>query len=157
MNCAKWQEGIALDADGEAVEGMRRHLEECAACAAFRVEMRLDLEALRSLRDEEIDAAHFTAVRARVMAELERPHATWRRWAWISAVAAVLVAVAVGWPGREAKIADPPRRMALIPSAPLVVTGRQAPPVRVRHGKRESLVVRLQTSDPNIVIYWIAD
>jgi hypothetical protein len=156
MNCAAWEERIALHAGGDAVEGVETHLAECRECTAFWQEMRESVEALRSLPGEELDNAHYTAVRARVMAELERPRAAWRRLAWIAGVAA-LVIVALGWPRREMAIPDPPRIMAAIPSAPLVMTARRASVVKVRRERREPLVVKLQTSDPNIVIYWIAD
>lgn len=171
MNCAEWQERIALHAGGDPAEGVEGHLAECAECQAFRAEMRESLEALRSLQGEEIDAAHYTAVRARVMAELEHPRAAlWWRLAWIMGL---VLAVALGWPRREVRVPDPPRVMAAIPKAPLAYARRSDRPVAPARGagnnrgsarqqamvtdKRAPLTVKLQTSDPNIVIYWIAD
>jgi hypothetical protein len=158
MNCAEWQERIVLHAGGERADGVEAHLAECAECRVFWSEMRESVEDLRSLHGEEIDAAHYTAVRARVMGEIERSHAVWRRLAWISGVAALVMA-AILWPRRETPVAVVPRMVAAIPSAPLVMAkhaskaNRPAPETR----RREPLTVRLETSDPNIVIYWIAD
>ena len=60
-----------------------------------------------------------------------------------------------------------PRMVAVIPSAPLggsrnanQVVRQHVAKVRqekIRQEKRAPLMVQMQTSDPNIVIYWIAD
>jgi hypothetical protein len=156
-NCAEWQERIALYAGGDAAEGVEGHLAECAACQEFWSEMRESVEALRSLEGDVPDPAHFAAVRARVIGEIEQSRQVWRRLAWISGVAAMLLAMLL-WP-RERVVPNPPRMMAAIPGAPLVVSARQVdllPPPR-QHERRAPITVRLQTPDPNIVIYWIAD
>lgn len=169
MNCAEWQERIALHAGGDLTQGeaepVERHVAECPGCQVFWSGMKESVEALRGLQGEVPEAAAFTAVRARVMAEIEGSRAVWRRLAWISGVAAILLVMAVLWP-REKFVGLPPRMMAEIPSAPLVVakvTVRDGQAGRLPHQReamkrgREPLTVRLQTSDPNIVIYWIAD
>jgi hypothetical protein len=165
MSCVDWQERIALHAGGDAAPGeaakVERHLGECAGCRMLRSEMSESLAALREVHGELPDAAHFTAVRARVIGELERRRQVWRRLAWISGVAAMMAVLFVAWP-RQAEIPPaPPRILASIPSAPLVRSMAAHPmPARVatiRHEKRTPLTIRLQTSDPNIVIYWIAE
>jgi hypothetical protein len=118
-------------------------------------------EILRSAHAEPIDPAHYTAVRARVMAEIERSRMPWRRLAWISGVgvmaAAILFAIALHRP----EVPRPAPVVIAVPPAPpapvvreRVQVARARPAVR-RH--REPLTIKFQTSDPNIVIYWIAD
>jgi anti-sigma factor RsiW len=164
MNCEQWQERIALYAGGDAMPAgaadVERHLELCPGCHAFEAEMREALVLLRGAHAELPDAAHFTAVRSRVLAELERKRYPWGRLAWISGVAAMLM-VAV-WP-RTPAVPVPPRMAAVIPGASLAVTRTAAVPpkpkrqVAAKREKHEPFTVRMQTSDPNIVIYWIAD
>jgi hypothetical protein len=62
-------------------------------------------------------------------------------------------------PGRE--VPQPPRLLARIPPAPAAVkAATEIRPVRqvvARVPRRAPLTIKLQTTDPNIVIYWIAD
>jgi hypothetical protein len=97
MNCREWEEAIALycggDMDGQRGLAVERHLAACAACRSFAGGMRECTEEMRAGHREEIAAADFAAVRARVLAELlaeARAVAWWRRW-WlqVGAVAAV--------------------------------------------------------------------
>ena len=166
MNCVEWETRVALHAGGDlmgpkALE-VEHHLGECSACQLLWSGLRESLAVLQAAHGELPAAAHFTAVRSRVMAELERNARPWRRLAWISAVAAVaaLMLVLTFWPGRA--VPEAPRMLASIPPAPEVV--KAAPAVRrpvrqvVAHASRRApLTVKLQTTDPNIVIYWIAD
>ncbi|MEO8370361.1 MAG: hypothetical protein ABI806_14345, partial [Candidatus Solibacter sp.] len=114
-------------------------------------------------------AAHFTAVRSRVIAELERQARPWWQRSWVcgctAALAAILVLVAI-WPRGPAPTA--PRILASIPAAPPAPEVRNVAtaPSRSRlrseprasaSGPHEPLTIKLQTTDPNIVIYWIAD
>jgi hypothetical protein len=166
MNCVDWQERIALHAGGDAAPGeaeeVERHLGECPGCQVFWSGMKDSLAVLREVHAELPDAAHFTAVRTRVIAELERSRHPWRRLAWISGVATALMLLAVFWP-RTTAVVDPPRVAAVIPQAALAGSGGQTnrlPRQRVagvRQEKRAPVTVQLQTSDPNIIIYWIAD
>jgi len=121
-------------------------------------------ELVRAAHDEPLDAAHYTAVRARVMAEIERTRSPWRRLAWISGVGAIAAALlfAIAF-YRAGSIPPLPRLSAIVippaPAAPVmrscaVQVARARPVVRPH---REPLTIKLQTSDPNIVIYWIAD
>jgi hypothetical protein len=90
-----------------------------------------------------------------------------RSWVYGFAVAsaALLVLLAV-WPRGPVPVA--PRMLASIPAPPLVVatapTTALKPEPRPRRelallasAHREPVTVKLQTSNPNIVIYWIAD
>jgi hypothetical protein len=121
-----------------------------------------------------LTAAHFSTVRARVVAELaqERRGALWaRRRAWSYGLAAVAVALLIMLalrPGRT------PERRTLVVAAshpPVVAVRKPATPPRPSVARRkasrapapqvvpdrEPLIVKLQTDDPNVVIYWIAD
>ena len=168
MRCAVWEERVALHAGGDltgadAVE-VERHLGECAGCQVLWSGVRESLAVLQAAHAELPSAAHFNAVRSRVMAELERGARPWLRLAWISGVgvAAGLLLLAALWPARV--VPEAPRLMATISSAPEVV--KVAPAVRAsvrprqvvaQVPRRAPLTIKLQTADPNIVIYWIAD
>jgi hypothetical protein len=124
-----------------------------------------------------LTAAHFSAVRARVVAELEHERRPlWRR-AWGYGLAALAVALLVMLalrPGRT-----PERRTPVVAAnhPPVMavreqVGGGREPAVQPPHrrvarrvvrsnvtdtSRGEPLIVKLQTDDPNVVIYWIAD
>jgi Putative zinc-finger len=173
MSCGDWEDRIALyaggdlgPADAQALEG---HLAECAGCQLLLSGLRENLGWLRDAHDEPVEAAHFAAVRARVLAKLEpRGRERWRyAWLYAMAVAAVVLVVAV-WP-------RPPRILVLpMPPAPAaavaqVVRAPVARAIQATHRKRARrvvgepeekagpLLVELVTDDPDIVIYWIAD
>jgi hypothetical protein len=166
MNCVEWETRVALHAGGDlagatAVE-VEQHLGECSACQLLWSGVRESLAELQAAHGELPAPAHFTVVRSRVLAELERSARPWRRLAWISGIgiAAALVLLLVLWPGRA--VPEAPRMLARIPAAPGVA--KRIPPVRpvVRQAvahvpRRAPLTIKLQTTDPNIVIYWIAD
>jgi hypothetical protein len=166
MNCVEWETRVALHAGGDlmgpkALE-VEHHLGECSACQLLWSGLRESLAILQAAHAELPAQAHFTAMRSRVMAELERSARPWRRLAWISGVgvAAALLLLFALWPERA--VPEAPRLLARIPPAPEVV--KAAPAVRrtVRQVMAQAprsapLTVKLQTADPNIVIYWIAD
>jgi anti-sigma factor RsiW len=166
MNCVEWETRIALHAGGDlmgpkALE-VEHHLDECSACQLLWSGLRESLAVLQAAHAELPVPAHFTAMRSRVMEELERSARPWRRLAWISGigVAAALLLLFALWPGRV--VPEAPRMLARIPPAPEVVKTASAVrrPVSqvVAHAPRRApLTVKLQTTDPNIVIYWIAD
>ncbi len=167
MNCVEWETRVALYAGGDLAGAdamdVERHLEECSACQSLSSGVRESLAVLQAAHAEVPSSAYFTAVRSRVMAELERSARAWRRLAWISGVgvAAALLLMFALWPSPRA-VPQAPRMLASIPPAPAVVKAASAVhrPVRqvVAHvPSRTPLTVKLQTTDPNIVIYWIAD
>jgi hypothetical protein len=167
MNRVEWETRVALHAGGDLTGGeaaeVERHLGECSGCQILWSGVRESLAVLRAAHGEVPEAAHFTAVRSRVMAELHRSERPWRwrRLAWISGVAAALAALlllVVLWPRRV--VPQAPRLLASIPPAPEVVRHVVRPVVRqavARTPRRVALTIKLQTDDPNIVIYWIAD
>lgn len=180
MNCANWEERIALYEGGdlapdEAAE-VGRHLAGCAGCQVFASGIRQSLALLREAHAEPLDASAFAAVRARVIGELERRPAP-RWWLVLGAACAAALVVAMfavrATPPPKPAVAfrtEPPPRVEI----PRPVEATHAPPpavvVRVHHrhprphsaeetqkAETQPLVVKMVTDDPNIVIYWIAD
>ena len=176
MNCSDWEQRIALHAGGDLPPAetaeVERHLRECAGCQVLASGMKQSLAMLKEAHDEPLAPAHFSTVRARVMAELEQKRRPLWAWAWsfgLAAAAVALLATLALRPGRT------PERRAPVVAAnhpPVVVAHEPAvpPPPHRRVARRvvrppivpdtpdpEPLIVKLQTDDPNVVIYWIAD
>ena len=175
MNCSDWEERIALHAGGdlpseEAAE-VERHLRECAGCQVLASGLKQSLALLKEAHDEPLAPAQFSAVRARVVAELEQARRPMWQWAWSLGLAAALVALLVMLalrPGRTPVAVRSNRSLTVAAlSPPAVRESVSAPPPHRRVVRRkvnreptpqlEPLIVKLQTDDPNVVIYWIAD
>ena len=170
MSCRAWEERLALyaggDLDSPEQAETERHLAGCAACRDFAHGMRECLEAMRQAQGEEIAPAHFAAVRVRV---LERLRATPRRapeWRWIAAACAVaaLAFFAALWAPRPDRPELPPPHVALAhpPAPPLPAMVAARAPRTVHHSRRparhsDPLLIRIETDNPDVVIYWIAN
>jgi len=120
-------------------EDAAEHLASCEECRWLARELRLNSDALRGMRVQ-----------------------PGMRWQWVFAVAAAIV-VAIGvWRIRPAE--KPPERAA---AAKIGGPTRQQPAVAVVKRTRprpkrkreavETLRVKMFTSDPDVVIYWIVD
>ena len=167
MTCLDWELEIAGDSESEA---LREHLRQCESCRELAGEIASNREALRTLP---VDPAAFELVRSRVMAGIgAAPRHRRSAWIWTAAVAACLamIAVSLTWlrfssaprpKGTEVAIAPP----ALAPPKPLEKVQNRDPHRHARALARarrpasstESLVVKMLTDDPNVVIIWIAD
>jgi anti-sigma factor RsiW len=178
MNCSDWEERIALHAGGdlpaaEAAE-VERHLQGCAGCQALASGLKQSLELLKEAHAEPLAPAHFSAVRARVVAELE--HKRRRAWSYgLAAVAVALLVVLALRPGRTPVVAtrqplsyvrgsdrSEPRtsESGTVPNLPRPHRRAARRVVRANApdtSGSEPLLVKLVTDDPNVVIYWIAD
>jgi anti-sigma factor RsiW len=161
MNCVDWEERIALYAGGDLApaeaQAVERHVAECAGCQVLLSGLRQSLALIREVHDEPLEEAHFAAVRARVLAELE--HAPARRWRFIWApalAAAAVVLLMVAWPRPEQHIVLP---MPHAPAAPLVAKVLLEPPkAKPRQPQAsEDVVIKIETDNPDVVIYWIAE
>lgn len=182
MNCREWEEALALycggDLDARRSLEVESHLAGCAGCQIFAGGMRARLEEMRAIHGQEIPAAYFTAVRARVLAKI-RPLPWWRR-RWLQAALAA-VACFILW--RE--LADvrsnrplprpvPVAQESARPAAPVATevvpepAPKTPPQVAVVHRRPkaarkavpatgEPLTVRIVTDDPTVVIYWITN
>jgi anti-sigma factor RsiW len=175
MNCSDWEERVALHAGGdlppaEAAE-VERHLRECAACQVLASGFEQSLALLREAHNEPLAPAHFSAVRARVVAELEQKRRPLWAWAWSFGLAAAAVALLVTLalrpgrtPERRAPVVAVNHPPVVVAHEPAVATPphprvarRAARPIVPDAPDPEPLIVKLQTDDPNVVIYWIAD
>jgi hypothetical protein len=115
-------------------EDAGEHLASCAECRGVAEDLRLNAVALVEMRI--------------------RPQ---RRWAWALAAAAAIV-MAIGlW--RERPAEKPPQRAAAAKIVGPTRTAAAAPVKHVRKKRRraEPLRVKMFTSDPDVVIYWIVD
>ncbi len=120
-------------------EDAAEHLASCAECRWLAEELRLNAVAMSEMR--------------------VRPQ---MRWAWVVAAAAAIVMALALWrpvPHKEppkmaaaARIGRPTRTEQAVVVAPVkhVRAYRKPPPA-------EPLKVKMYTSDPDVVIYWIVD
>jgi len=145
MNCAEWEERIALAAGGDLDDpAVDRHLADCPACQLLLSGLRQTLSDLRDIPDE-IAPAHYAALRARVLAEVERPR---RRALWLLPILAA-PALLLLWP--LPNVEPLPARAIAAPAAPLLRKPVAAKP------KPEPLLVKIETDNPDVVIYWLAE
>jgi anti-sigma factor RsiW len=147
MNCVEWEERIALAAGGDLSDpATDRHLADCPGCQLLLSGLRQTLSDLRDAPDE-IAPAHYAALRARVLAEVARPRR--RRWLWLAPVPLAAVFL---WP--LPKVEPLPMRAIAAPPAPIVTIPKKRKP---KLTKPEPLLVKIETDNPDVVIYWIAE
>jgi anti-sigma factor RsiW len=170
MNCADWEERVALYAGGDLppaeADEVERHVADCAGCQVLLSGLRESLALVRDAHREPIEEAHLATVRARVLSELERPARRWR-WVWLPGLVAVAVVVlfVTLWPRSELRMALPPPASPSAPTVAKVVSVPAGPVQRTVQTVRTvpapqvsgSIVVRLETNNPDVVIYWIAE
>jgi hypothetical protein len=172
MRCEQALGLIALAASGDVTAGEQaaidRHMAGCAACrteaAAFAA---LQCE-LGLLRCESLPESAFTAVRARVAAEIasRRLPAWLRAWpAFAAAMACSAILMVLFRPEMRPQPSPVEPRAQTVPAAaekrPVPPPLAPAHPARRRatriHKPSEPLVIQMLTNDPNVIIYWIAD
>lgn len=176
MNCGDWEERLALYVGGDVplaeASAVERHLSECAGCQFFVSGLKEGLVFLKEAHSEPLSPADFTAVRARVLAELEgerRPF--WKRvcvYGFLVAAAMLVVML----PVRQAppivatvkKNADEGVRSrpgGLPHSSSSSIGSKRSKRVRVRVRPKvetgEPVLIRLVSDNPDVVIYWITD
>jgi len=119
-------------------EDAGEHLASCAECRGLAEELRLNTVALKEMR-----------VRSSV------------RWEWaLAAAAAIVMAVATWKVTRVEKLPMQPVRVAVAAAKPLEAGHGRVALKRVRRHSTpaaEPLRVKMFTSDPDVVIYWIVD
>ncbi len=171
MNCGKFESWIALEVEGDLparkAGRLGRHLEACAGCRELAGSLRASQAALRDLRDEAVSEEELRLVRQRVLARVRAEPAAqagWLRWAWVGAAAVVVVAGLSLWRPRQVE-APPPAVARVEAPAPVLATEPPIAPRPVRAARPQPkpkrsagpLLVRLETADPQVVIYWIFD
>jgi hypothetical protein len=185
MTCGHSEDQIALYAGGDMADRaeIERRLAVCSHCRRMLAAYSGDLAVLREAHREPIAPAHYAAVRARVLAKLEHGRRPLWRWTWVGAgamaagLAFLLVLRPSDAPDRPAIVDTPAVRQppARIIAAAPVIERRRSALVRRRirrtaagpvasaevrpeePSRREPLMVKLLTDDPNVIIYWIAD
>ncbi len=157
-NCREWRERIAGDPDDSAAA---QHSAVCDDCREFAKGLGEALAELREAHSEEVPPAVYAAVRARVLAEL-RPR---RKWSWLWAVAGV-AALVLGIAVTERMRVEELRvvaRAPVIPAADLRLGPMTARMPAWRAGgslyqqRKEEIVMKIETADSDVVIYWIAE
>jgi anti-sigma factor RsiW len=128
MTCREYEPLIALYVEGDLDDAaVERHVTECAACRELLEDLRASQAALKEFALDPVDPALLIGVRSGVLARIGE-----RR--------------GIAWPLRWISVA------ALAAGAALLVLQSPAPTV-----KREPLVVKMLTSDPDVVIIWLVD
>ena len=174
MNCEEAYVVAALAASGDAapadLHAFKTHAAACAACRAEAVAFEILRGQLLSLRETAAPDSAYAAMRAHVVSAVDGRRR--RRWAlaWSSlAVVAACAVVAALTLHRAAPLVAVP-----LPTAPVVMASIQndepriSPPPEPRRIRRAArrivsrepeapIVVHMFTSDPDVVIYWIAD
>ncbi len=128
MRCEEWER---LCADEEADKEAEQHVRECERCRALAEEMAANLEALRSMRE---DVLLPVAVRVRR-----------RRFRVPAAVAAALVLLTLAGVVGGLRVSRP--------EAP----GRSPAAAQKGWPHEQTLMVKMYTPDPNVVIYWLIE
>ena len=185
MNCKHSENDLALYVEGDLPEAkaneMEVHLMACTGCRQVLDELSRSQAVFKSIRQETVSAAELAELRVRVMERVvvQKPKPFWGRWVYALAGAAFVVVILVGVLAREGhrdqkavKVVElappPPPVQAVFPPA----KGETQNPVKVnvKHRARKKVIqpkvsaepaapmmVKLQTDDPNIVIYWLFD
>ena len=183
MNCSEWEEKVALYAGGDLTAGeaavVERHVGECASCQLLLSGLRQSLTLFREGHAEEVDAAHYAAVRSRVLAELGGGRTPWWRWTWVGAAVAAVLLMVVAVRQKPPKTRGQTERSPVVavarpenvPSVPGFSPAAAAPVRRRVHRKpappkqivvntelpADPLVVKLITNDPDVIIYWVTE
>jgi predicted anti-sigma-YlaC factor YlaD len=158
MTCPECEESLALESSGEELD---RHMAACTECRELAAELRSNTEALREMAAVELPSVR-GAVVARLRAENARRQMT--RWGWaLAAAAALLIGFGVSRhprlaptmvsSGTQVGHAVAPAARPLVASARRFAHRRQAKPP----APPQILKVKMFTSDPDVVIYWIVE
>jgi hypothetical protein len=160
MTCPECEDLLALEKSSEELAG---HLAACAECRELAEELRSNTEALR-----EMAAVELPSVRGAVIARLRAQSARQRmaRWGWaLAAAAAVLIVFGVTRTTKVDRPAPPLVTVAPAVEQPFQTAAAVRPNVRRPGGRRQAgrpapqqlLKVKMFTSDPDVVIYWLIE
>jgi len=149
MTCQAWEIQMAA---GETSRDLEQHLAECDDCRILWHELEANRHVMHAMGLETVP----------VPATPIRPSLPW--WKWSSAAAALVLSAAGAW------FASRPPKPPQIVSVDVNVTGvvqSEAPVVKAKIPDRipalipvantEPLMVKMLTSDPDVVIYWLVD
>jgi hypothetical protein len=145
MNCVDWEERIALYSSGDlAPVEVKGHLANCPGCRLFLEELEANGTALAMLREQPL-------IRWEKRAKIPR---------WLPYAAAIALVFGADALWKPETVAPPPPvrtavdapRFAPMPR-PVIRTVRRVK----KSEKHESIVVKMLTSDPDVIIYWVTD
>jgi len=185
MNCKHSENDLALYVEGDLPEAkakeMEVHVLACTGCRQVLAELSRSQAVFKSIRQETVSAAELAELRVRVMERVavRKPKPFWGRWVYALAGAAFVVVIVAGVLAREGhrdekavkvvELAPPPPAVQAV-VAPAKVETQNPVKVNVKHRARKKVIqpkvspepaapmmVKLQTDDPNIVIYWLFD
>jgi len=185
MNCKHSENDLALYVEGDLPEAkakeMEVHVLACTGCRQVLAELSRSQAVFKSIRQETVSAAELAELRVRVMERVavRKPKPFWGRWAYVLAGAAFVVVIMAGVLARGGhrdekavkvvELAPPPTAVQAV-FAPAKVETQNPVKVNVKHRARKKVIqpkvsaepaapmmVKLQTDDPNIVIYWLFD
>jgi hypothetical protein len=165
MTCQECELRLATDQNVD--ENVDQHLFVCAACRALAAELHANALTFEALAEDPLPP-----VRHRVMSKIQSRSATRQvaRWGWaLGALAAGLSAIF--WnltrPERPAHTSAVVNETAVLtaphtemsPVVPLEPVPIERIPVRrVRHAESAGVLkVKMFTSDPDVVIYWLVE
>jgi len=160
-NCSDWEQEIAGELESPE---LAQHLEACGRCRDFSGEIAKNRAALGELT---IDAAVFTAVRQRVLGEIQakKQRARWWVWSAVAAAACVAIVSALYFAPRPQKFTtpapivariDPPRDWAQR-TVRHISSGRHLGKPRPVQKTEPIVAIKMLTDDPNVIIIWLVD
>jgi anti-sigma factor RsiW len=174
VTCEQARDLAALAASGDITQAELSALEShnaiCSKCRAETEAFEIMCGQLAGMREESAPEHVYSAVRARVAAEISHRRRPGWTAAWVgfavAATSGLLVAIMLRFPAPVVKqpVASAPVEAASVQTdSPDVFV--PSPKRRVRRTAMrtkapvpaEPLVVHMFTSDPDVVIYWIAD
>ncbi|HEY1756556.1 MAG TPA: hypothetical protein VGG72_14235 [Bryobacteraceae bacterium] len=153
MTCQDCELRLAQEETGEVVE---QHLRECAACRTVYQDLAANALALDALRSDELPKISVRIPRRRHM------------YPWVAAAAAALFALALLVPRIAQRKPAGSTAVSQVVEHQVQPTDPQAPqvrapeaakvePARLRPQKFEPLKIKMLTSDPDVVIYWLIE
>lgn len=175
MSCTDRELQIALyaggDLPGRQAADLEHHFGGCAECRALLDDFVASRTAFAAAA-EDVDEFAASAVRHRVMAKLRAPASRGFLPVFAAAFSAAVIIIAFLITPRDVA------RLRIVPAAPVVaqvplpnrpavqpvgvgtvahVRRRSKPETVQSREPEEPVLVKLETEDPNIVIYWITD
>lgn len=164
MTCESMKEKIALHATGDLPSKdasiVEQHLDSCAACQTVFDEMKTLHHQLGRLDEMDVPAIHARAILDAAEITPARSR-SWRVPAMATAVAAVLLIAITLQADRNTRTPLQFQLTKATQSAPIIQTPSPTQPdltlaAEAPH-KDASIMVKLYTDDPDVVIYWWGD
>jgi hypothetical protein len=160
MNCEMMKEDIALYATGDLpgcqVSAIEHHLSFCDSCRAYceeMLELTTSVAALQSVDTPQLNTAS-------ILEAIEEPGRG--KWAWrvpaLAGLAATALFMASFFPNEEAT--DTPTEFQLTQTTVSTFETATKPELMMTSETADdspSLMVKLYTEDPDVVIYWFGD